>query len=209
MGVRGQYTVQCRWSDTSEGGQRPYGIVPTRKSKQLLKFEAMVASGQAADVAHAARKSRERSLPHVHNAANFDPTEPAAAREKRIAQSIKDAVINRLDRNVKPMHPRHLALELAHYNVVHLGTHAAEVIARVAEYARDPSSEHHAWALKFMAERVLPERLAQESMLAAAGLRDKDGGAKAAPSITINIAPTNGNSVEVIEATPVSTQEDT
>ena len=127
----------------------------------------------------------------------------AAEREFRIRENIRKSLAKRFEHGLQPMAAKQLALELAHFNLVHLSGNAVEVLERVAEYARDPSSPHHEWALKFMAERAMPLKMAQEAQLDAAGL-SASSTAPRAPEVHIHIgAATPVRESDVIDAIPV------
>lgn len=67
-----------------------------------------------------------------------------------------------------------------------LNDYAPSILARVLEYAEDPDSPHHLWAVQLMAERILPRKLYEELGGAAAGigsLQDKR------PQFVIQVLP--------------------
>jgi hypothetical protein len=75
--------------------------------------------------------------------------------------------------------------------------HAEMVMARVLQYANDPTHELHKWALELLAERILPRKLYEELGGQAAGvgsLNDKR------PMFNINILPAvpGGDTARVI-----------
>lgn len=148
-----------------------------------------------------------RSDRFIHDPETLSQNETARRlRESRIRSAVESALKRRITSNVKPLEYRSMALELAHYSIAHLGAESLQVIERIAEYARDPDSEHHEWALKFLGERVLPTRLAQEAMLHAAGLSEDKGGGNRAPTIVINVGeaqPIHVTEQHVIDVVPV------
>lgn len=67
-----------------------------------------------------------------------------------------------------------------------LDSYAAQVMARVLEYADDPGHEHHIWALELLAQRILPRKLYEELGGQAAGI----GGLQSkAPTYLIQVLP--------------------
>ena len=70
-----------------------------------------------------------------------------------------------------------------------LNTYAPSALARLLEYAEDPESEHHQWALELLLQRILPRKLFEELGGQAAGvgaLTDKR------PQVIVNVLPTGG-----------------
>ena len=103
----------------------------------------------------AVREEREAHLPAKPEMSPAQDEHEAAEakREYRIRENIKKSLAKRLEHNIAPMAAKQLALELAHFNAVHLSGSAVEIIERIAEYARDPASPLHERALMFLAER--------------------------------------------------------
>lgn len=69
-----------------------------------------------------------------------------------------------------------------------LNNYAPSVLARLIEYAEDPESEHHQWALELLAQRILPRKLFEELGGQAAGvgaLQDKR------PQFIVNVVAAN------------------
>ncbi len=67
-----------------------------------------------------------------------------------------------------------------------LNEYASSALARLLEYAEDPDSEHHIWALEIMVQRILPRKLFEELGGQAAGvgsLNDKR------PIFQVNVLP--------------------
>lgn len=91
-----------------------------------------------------------------------------------------------------------------------LNEYAPAVMARVLEYLEDTSSEHHIWALEFLAQRILPRKLYEELGGQAAGvgsLNDKR------PQVVLNILPSSASEpqgrvidAETVEVIPVQQQ---
>ena len=79
---------------------------------------------------------------------------------------------------------------------------AASIMGRLVGYADDPASPHHEWALKLLAERVIPKALFDELARKEVGGVGGAGG----PRISINImaaqAPAHGEA-RVIDVTPI------
>lgn len=82
---------------------------------------------------------------------------------------------------------------------------AGRVLAKVFEYALDPASPHHEWALKMVAERVMPAKLFAELGLAGAGLTAKGG--QAAPNVQIIVQAAQPSTVPVPAAITVRATE--
>lgn len=69
-----------------------------------------------------------------------------------------------------------------------INEHAGTVLDTVFEYAADKTSPHHEWALKLIAERVIPKKLYEDLGAQEAGI---DAGAAGShrPSVTIIVQP--------------------
>jgi len=68
-----------------------------------------------------------------------------------------------------------------------LNEHAHAIVDRVIHYAADPASPHHEWALKLIAERVIPKKLYEDLGSQAAGIKAGQGTAR--PAVTIIVQP--------------------
>lgn len=83
-----------------------------------------------------------------------------------------------------------------------INAQAGQVLMTLFGYVNDPTSIHHEWALKMVAERVLPKALYDELGRKEAGGNGAGGG----PRITINVMgatpPVHGG-VAVIDVTPI------
>jgi hypothetical protein len=190
------------------------GDTPERAAAREAKFErekrvAVRAQRRKTEVARATEiaKRTEHLLPattgDADEAGREDPDSAWDAREARIKQSIEKSLTHRLAIGLEPMKAKQLAVELAHFNMVHLSSHSVKVLERVAEYASDPTSDHHEWALKFMAERALPLKLAQDAQMDAAGLRP-DSVTPRAPEVHIHVgAAVPVRQSDIIDAIPV------
>jgi hypothetical protein len=91
---------------------------------------------------------------------------------------------------------------------------AGGILATILEYASNTQSPHHEWALRLIAERVIPRKLYEDLGSQAAGIKEGKGTVR--PSITVIVqqaAPLPpdspaGNSVPfVIDVTPTTTKE--
>ncbi len=74
-----------------------------------------------------------------------------------------------------------------------LNEYAPSVLSRVIEYAEDPESPHHIWAIELLAQRILPRKLFEELGGQAAGggrLHDKR------PMFQINVLPAQPQATE-------------
>lgn len=80
---------------------------------------------------------------------------------------------------------------------------AEMVVARLLQYASDPESEHHIWALELLAQRILPRKLYEELGGQAAGVGSLQ---ERRPSFQINILPAHP---AVPEVRIVSQQDET
>jgi len=69
-----------------------------------------------------------------------------------------------------------------------INEHASTVLDTVFEYAADKTSPHHEWALKLIAERVVPKKLYEDLGAQEAGIDAGAGGANR-PSVTIIVQP--------------------
>ena len=69
-----------------------------------------------------------------------------------------------------------------------INEHAGTVLDTVFEYAADKTSPHHEWALKLIAERVIPRKLYEDLGAQEAGIEAGAGGANR-PSVTIIVQP--------------------
>jgi hypothetical protein len=85
---------------------------------------------------------------------------------------------------------------------------AADIVALVVSYAKDPSSPNHSWAAKLIAERVLPVR-AYNSLVATEA---KSEASKPPSRVVINIIPAvvppAGASVASVASVAVSIPEE-
>jgi hypothetical protein len=68
-----------------------------------------------------------------------------------------------------------------------INDNAREVIMRVFEYAAAPSSPHHEWALRLVADRIIPRKLYEDLGSAAAGIKAGQGNVR--PAVTIIVQP--------------------
>lgn len=73
-----------------------------------------------------------------------------------------------------------------------VNANAAAIVLLVAEYAKDPDSPHHEWALKLMAERAIPAKLFTEVGLHAAGVGGQGKDGAKAPTVHINVIAAPG-----------------
>ena len=85
-----------------------------------------------------------------------------------------------------------------------LNENAVDVLTRIVAYAQDTMSPHHEWALKMLAERILPAKMYSALGMKTAGVETggKDG-PKERPPVTINVSVTpaqNGVPMRIIEA---------
>jgi hypothetical protein len=83
-----------------------------------------------------------------------------------------------------------------------INNNAREVIMRVFEYAATPSNPHHEWALRLIADRIIPRKLYEDLGSAAAGIKAGQGNVR--PAVTIIVQPAAmpapvEHSVQVIE----------
>lgn len=69
-----------------------------------------------------------------------------------------------------------------------LNKHAQGILERILLYAGDPKSLHHEWALKLIAERVIPRKLYEDLGAQAAGIKAGQN-APARPAVTIIVQP--------------------
>jgi hypothetical protein len=182
------------------------GDTPERAAAREEKFErqkrvAKRAVRRKTEIARATEiAKRGEHLPAVVETGNSAHDE----REARIRANVEKSLVARLALGVEPMKPKQLAVELAHFNMVHLSSHSVKVLERVAEYANDPTSLHHEWALKFMAERAMPLKLAQEAQMDAAGLVERSS-APRAPEVHIHVgASVPVRQSDIIDAIPVA-----
>ncbi len=184
--------------DTPEEAAAREARYERRKAAQAKQIRKQVEAERAVELA-----KREAHLPAVVETGD----EAHDAREHRIRNAIKSSLTQRLAMGLDPMKPKQLAVELAHFNMVHLSSHSTEILERVAEYARDATSAHHEWALKFMAERALPLKLAQDAQLDAAGLSER-GAAPRAPEVHIHVnAAGPVRQSDIIDAIPIGTAD--
>lgn len=75
------------------------------------------------------------------------------------------------------------------------------VLDKLFKYAHDQSSPHHEWAMKLLAERILPKKLYEDLGTQAAGI--KPGSAAPRPAVYVNVqaaVPGQPAQVEVREA---------
>jgi len=84
-----------------------------------------------------------------------------------------------------------------------LNEHAQVILERVIRYAADSASPHHEWALKLVADRVIPRKLYEDLGAQAAGIKAGQGTIR--PSVTIIVQPAAGPapvepSVTVVES---------
>lgn len=88
-----------------------------------------------------------------------------------------------------------------------LNDHAGTVLDTVFAYAADKTSPHHEWALKLVAERVIPRKLYEDLGAQEAGIEAGAGGAHR-PSVTIIVqpatAPAPAGTIRVINEGPQS-----
>jgi len=127
---------------------------------------------KACDAARSSRKARRRTevaRALRKQAAGGDPGIP------QTRAATKAAVAAQLD-----------ATSALREGVRKVNDTAGRVLAKVFEYALDPASPHHEWALKMVAERVMPTKMFAELGLAAAGAAGSRAGG---PSIQINVLP--------------------
>jgi len=129
-------------------------------------------------------------LPTPTQAANSEAT--AAKRSKILA--LRDAAALGLSEKTRiPTSKLTIAAALkAGADVVN--QEAVSVLTRIAEYANDPASIHHEWALKLFAERILPQRAFAALAVKEAGLENAD--AAGGPRISFNILPASGRGPE-------------
>jgi hypothetical protein len=90
-----------------------------------------------------------------------------------------------------------------------MGEKAESILAILFSYAEDPKSVHHEWAVKFIVQRAMPEKMFQELGIQAAGVKAGGGGNR--PSVTIIVqpatAPAAGSEARVIDITPTVLEE--
>jgi len=86
---------------------------------------------------------------------------------------------------------------------------AAGILATILEYAGNTQSPHHEWAIKLIAERIIPKKLYEDLGGQAAGIKAGQGTVR--PAITVIVqqaAPASPDSVHagavpvVIDVTP-------
>ena len=83
-----------------------------------------------------------------------------------------------------------------------LNENAQGVLVTVFEYAMNADSVHHEWALKLVAERIIPRKLFEDLGLQAAGVKPGQGSMRPAVTIIVQPAAAPGpveSSVKVIE----------
>lgn len=68
-----------------------------------------------------------------------------------------------------------------------LNAYAASILNRIFGYAADPASPHHEWALRLIAERIIPRKLYEDLGGQAAGI--KTGAGALRPAVTIIVQP--------------------
>lgn len=92
----------------------------------------------------------------------------------------------------------------------YVNRHAASILDRVIFYANHPESPHHEWALRMLADRVLPSKLYSDIGAAEAGV-GKDTGSHR-PPVTIIIQPANpavpNGSARVVTVQPIEEEPD-
>ena len=69
-----------------------------------------------------------------------------------------------------------------------LNSKAQEILERLIGYAASPASPHHEWALRLIAERLLPKKLYEDLGAKDAGIKVGEGGGYR-PSVTIIVQP--------------------
>ena len=83
-----------------------------------------------------------------------------------------------------------------------LNENAQGILVTVFEYAMNANSVHHEWALKLIAERIIPRKLFEDLGLQAAGVKPGQGAMRPAVTIIVQPAAAPGpveSSVKVIE----------
>lgn len=89
---------------------------------------------------------------------------------------------------------------------------AAGILATILEYAANTQSPHHEWALKLIAERVIPKKLYEDLGSQAAGIKSGQGTVRPAVTIIVQQAgpvPPDPSqpAVQIIDVTPLERSE--
>jgi len=85
-----------------------------------------------------------------------------------------------------PMRQLDVAKALRH-GAAALNEQAQGILITVFEYAANSASPHHEWALRLIAERIIPRKLYEDLGSAAAGIKAGQGNVR--PAVTIIVQP--------------------
>lgn len=171
-------------------GTDPLPADQVRKCKQCAQVKPFAASHwrtepngkprgwmcKACDSARSSRKARRRTeiAKALRLAAKTGQVDPRGPDVPATMVGARNMVARQLD-----------ATEALRHGVRHVNDYAGRVLAKVFEYAMDPTSPHHEWALKLVADRVMPAKMfAEMGLLAAGGAQSKTG-----PTVQIMVMP--------------------
>ena len=117
-----------------------------------------------------------RAAARAQGAASLsDPTKPPAG--GAVVSTTRDAKLGEL--RVRHLSVAHALREGAD----RLNEAAAGILATILEYAGNTQSPHHEWAIKLIAERVIPKKLYEDLGGQAAGIKAGQGTVR--PAITV------------------------
>lgn len=89
---------------------------------------------------------------------------------------------------------------------------APEILATIIGYARNPRHPHHEWALKLIAERVIPKKLYEDLGAQAAGIKSGQGTVRPAVTIVVQqaapVPPDQSRVTAVVDVTPTDVERD-
>lgn len=142
-----------------------------------------------------AAKAKRAAARAAGQASLTDTTKPAAA--AMVASTGRDALPGEL-----PLRSLDVARALR-VGADRLNEAAGGILATILEYASNSQSPHHEWALKLIAERVIPKKLYEDLGGQAAGIKAGQGTVR--PAITVIVqqaapaSPDSLSGIKVIE----------
>jgi hypothetical protein len=122
-----------------------------------------------------------RVAARTHDLASLAATPATPTATKRAVSTSRDAKKSEL-----PIRALDVAKALR-AGAESINAHAQDILTRVLGYAADPTSTHHEWALKLIAERVIPRKLYEDLGSQAAGIKAGQGAVR--PAVTIIVQP--------------------